>query len=67
MHLGGYSHSRHGCDGFDLLDAPLTYRRIICIPSDEAGAWPPGTPVILTGVTSPVGIAVERYWIGEPE
>lgn len=63
VRFGNYAHSRHQCDGFDLRDVSPHTRRVICIPASEAAEWPLGTPVVLTGMISPFGIAVDRYWI----
>jgi len=66
LHLGAYrSSSPARCTGFELQEAPLTFRRVVCAHYryDEAPA--PGTAVVLNGPASPFGIDVESFLILE--
>jgi len=64
MHLGSYRNSsRHNCAGFELQEAPLKLHRIVCRRYHDDEAPPPGTPVVVRGQVSPLGIRVEQFVI----
>jgi hypothetical protein len=68
MHLGAYhGSSRYNCAGFDIEEARWQLRRALCIHYryDETPAI--GTPVVVHGPASAVGIEIERFDIRPDE
>ena len=66
LHLGAYrSLSRSGCTGFELQEAPLTFRRVVCAHYRYDDVPAPGTAVVLNGTASPFGIDVQSFRILE--
>lgn len=65
MHLGDYnSSSRYSCAGFKLQEAMFATRRVICADYRYDEEPSPGTPVVIRGPASSVGIEVEQFQIG---
>jgi hypothetical protein len=64
MHLGGYNrNTRHDCSGYDLREAPFMLRRVVCASVRYGQEAPPGTPVVLSGTVSPLGVDVMAFSI----
>jgi hypothetical protein len=63
LHLGAYnSSSRYNCSGFGVLEMPLR-ARVICASYRYDEAPPPGTPVLVRGPASALGIKIEHFQI----
>lgn len=68
LHLGDYYRSsRSNCAGFELQEAPLKLRRVVCARYRDGEAPAPGTPVTVRGRASTVGIEVEQFQISPGE